>query len=154
MSHIRKQIRDAVKVRLSTVGSLALVDNESRIVREFQSHNLPAALVSVAEAAEREDNNPEGQRVLRRSMQVSVRLCVRDDDEDAEDTLDALTVEAEKALAVSSELGVGSIVGWVYGGASALSPQPVSDGMLLAVTMTYTCAVLTLDSAPETNLYA
>lgn len=154
MAHVRKQLRDAVIARLGTVAAIAGAYPQSRASRAFQNDEFPVALVAVSETASRDGKNPEGQRAIRRSLVVTVRLGIRDDDENAEDVLDACAVETEKALAVSADLGVGSLAGWVYAGTTVIQPYAVSDGMLLAVQLSYTCDVLTLDVAPETNLFA
>ena len=153
-AHVRKQLRDAVKARLETVEGLALVADMSRLARELQPHDLPAALVAVAETAAVEDRNPEGQRALRRTLQVAVKLVGEADLDSVEDELDALAVDVEKALAVSDDLGVGTVVGWSYDGATAVTPEATISGAVLTVTLNYSCAVLTTDVDPTANLYS
>ena len=154
MSHVKQQVRDGVKARLATVTALAGAHNASRLARSLQDNEFPAAFVAVSETASRVDKNPEGQRTFRRDLNVVVKVAVKDEGEDAEDTLDECCVAIEKALVESSSIGLGPLANWAYGGTSLITPDAVEDGLMLSVSLNYTCSVLTLDSAPETNLYA
>jgi len=151
MAHVRTQLRKGVQARLATVAALSGVHDESRIVRGFQQDDFPLALVGVTETVSGVSDS-QGQRVYTRGMSVSIRLCVEDDVENAEDALDGLAVAVEKALLKSSDLGVGKLQQWRLANTSPVTPVAVSEGYMLSQTLTYSCDVMTADSTPETNL--
>lgn len=153
MPHVRTQLRNAIKTRLSTVPSVKGAYNLTRHAREFQSDNFPAALISVTESS---FPNPGGfiaERPVTRRYKIDIQIGVDEDTVDAEDVIDSVCVDIEKAL-TKPDFGIGKITNWTYAGTSAIDAQPTASGVLLVETVTYTCEIQTLDSAPDINLYA
>lgn len=150
MPHVKTQVRNGVKSRLSTLPSLAgRSHNASRQARSFQSNDFPLALVSTSEVA----SYPAGDETVQRNLVIAITLGVRDDEEDAEDLLDELSVEVEATLKLPSSVGVGKLMLWRYDGSSPISQQPVMDGVMLSQTMTYSCSVLTRRGVADQNLH-
>ena len=152
MPHVRTQLRNAIKTRLSTVPSVKGAYNMTRHARDFQADNYPAALIAVTEASSPNPGGLIGQRPVTRRYKIDIQIGVDEDEVDAEDIIDSVCVDVEKAL-VLPPAGIGQISNWAYSGTTAIDGQPTSGGMLLVETMTYTCEIQTLDSAPDTNLH-
>jgi hypothetical protein len=147
--HVTKQVRDAVKERLSdAVPALATVAGMGRLQSPFQDHELPAACVDVQEsvAIGASDLGP-GARQLERMLNVTVRIATRD----AEDEIDELRVAVEKAMVMPSDLSLsGSLREWRFVGTTGIGIQQVGDGWVYAKTMGWAGVVKTSDSDPET----
>ncbi len=152
MPHVRTQLRNALRTRLSTVPSIKSAHNMSRHAREFQSDNYPVALVSVVETSAPNPGGLIGERPVTRSYRISVQIGVDEESVDAEDIIDGVCVDVEKALVLPPS-GIGRITNWAYGGTSAIDGQPTASGALLVENMTYTCDIQTLDGAPDINLH-
>ncbi|WP_107675019.1 hypothetical protein [Agrobacterium sp. LAD9] len=154
MPHVRTQLRNAVKTRLSTVPSIKGAHNMSRHGRDFQTSNFPVGLVAVTEASTPNPGHPTvGDRPVTRRYRVDIQIGVHEDEADAEDIIESACCDVEKAF-VKPDFGFGGVNKWIYTGTTAIDGQPTSSGMLLVETMTYTCEIQTLDSAPDINLYA
>jgi len=153
MTHVRKQVRDGVKGVLKTLPALSSVHSESRLYRSAQRTEFPMALVSVSENVELADRNPVGNRVLQRNMNIVVTLAVRDSNEDAEDLLDGLAADVEKALLMPSSVGAGKLMHWRFTGAGAMTGEPTGDGVIVVQPLNFSCSILTRDSDPTTNLH-
>lgn len=151
MPHVRTQLRNAVKTRLTTVPSLKGVHNMTRHLRGFQSDNYPAVLVAVEETSSGAPGSFEGSRPVTRDYRVHLHL-VLDDVVDAEDTIDAVSVDVEKAM-VSSAFGIGAVQNWRYEGTSAVAAQPTEDSTLITQTLLYSGSIQTLDAEPDRNLH-
>lgn len=152
MPHVRTQLRNAVKTRLSTVSALKGAHNMSRLLRTFQEDNLPAALVAVSENVTQSPGSMIGQQPQTRSYTIHVRLGV-EGDEDVEERLEQIAVDVEKAM-LKPDFGIGKITNWRYAGASDMNPDDIECGILCSQVLTYTADILTLDSAPDQNLHA
>ncbi len=152
MPHVRTQLRNAIKTRLSTVPSVKGAHNMTRHARDFQSDNFPAALVAVTESSSPNSGGLIGERPVTRRYKVDIQIGVDEDAVDAEDIIDAVCVDVEKAF-VTPDFGIGKVTNWAYAGTTAIDAQPTSSGVLLVETMTYTCDIQTLDSSPDTNLH-
>lgn len=152
MPHVRTQLRNAVKTRLSTIPSIKGAYNASRHFRDYQSDNFPAALVAVMETSAPQPGGLVGERPVTRSYRIQIQIGVDVDEPDAEDILDAVALDVEKAF-VKPELGIGKVANWVYTGTSAIDGQATESGLLLVQTLTYTAEIQTLDSAPDRNLH-
>ncbi|TBY57980.1 hypothetical protein E0H39_29635 [Rhizobium leguminosarum bv. viciae] len=151
MPHVRTQLRNAVKTRLSTVPSLKGVYNMTRHLRGFQSDNLPAVLVAVEETSSAAPGSFEGARPVTRDYRVHLQV-VLDDIGDAEDAIDAVCVDVEKAM-VSSAFGIGAVQKWKYEATSAVVAQPTEDSTLITQTLLYSGSIQTLDAEPDRNLH-
>lgn len=151
MPHVRTQLRNAVKTRLSTVPSLKGVHNMTRHLRGFQSDNLPAVLVAVEETSSSAPGSFEGARPVTRDYRVHLQV-VLDDIGDAEDAIDAVCVDVEKAM-VSSAFGIGAVTNWRYEATSAVVAQPTEDSTLITQTLLYSGSIQTLDAEPDRNLH-
>ena len=143
MPHVRTQLRNAVRTRLSTVPSIKGAHNMTRHERKFQPDNFPAAFVAIAEEA----TPSPGSR-----YKIAVQVAVESNTGDAEDVIDAVCVDIEKAL-VKPDLGIGKITNWGYAGTTSIDAQPTEDGLLLVETLHYSCDIQTLDSSPDRNLH-
>ncbi|MDX1216312.1 hypothetical protein GOL99_12280 [Sinorhizobium medicae] len=152
MPHVRTQLRNAIKTRLSTVPSVKGAHNMTRHARDFQSDNFPAALVAVTESSSPNSGGLIGERPVTRRYKVDIQIGVDEDAVDAEDIIDAVCVDVEKAF-VMPDFGIGKVTNWAYAGTTAIDAQPTSSGVLLVETMTYTCDIQTLDSSPDINLH-
>jgi hypothetical protein len=152
MPHVRTQLRNAVKTRLSTVASLKSAQNMSRLLRPFQDDNLPIALVAVSENVTQSAGSMIGQQPQTRSYTIHVRLGVEGDAE-VEDRLEQIAVDVEKAL-LRPDFGIGRISSWKYAGAEDLAPAEIDCGILCSQNLTYTADIMTLDAEPDRNLYA
>jgi hypothetical protein len=152
MSHVRTQLRNAVKTRLSTVPAIKAAHNMTRLGRDFQDDNFPIALVAISETSSVNPGGLVGERPVTRSYKIDIQIGVAEDEVDAEDIIDAVCVDVEKAF-VKPDLGIGKITNWRYSGTSAIDGQPTATGMLLTETLTYTCDIQTLDAAPDQNLH-
>lgn len=153
MPHVRTQLRNAIKTRLSTVPSIKGAYNMTRHARDFQTDNLPAALVAITEASLPNPGGLIGERPVTRRYKIDIQVGVEEDTVDAEDVIDAVCVDVEKALTMP-DFGIGKITNWAYAGTSAIDAQPTASGLLLVETVTYTCEIQTLDSAPDINLHS
>jgi len=151
MPHVRTQLRNAIKTRLSTVSSIKAAHNMSRLLRPFQDDNFPVALVAVSENVTQSPGSMIGQQPQTRSYTIHVRLGV-EGDEDVEERLEQLAVEVEKAM-LRPDFGIGRITNWRYGGAEDLSPVEIDCGLLCSQVLTFGGDIMTLDSAPDTNLH-
>lgn len=152
MPHVRTQLRNAVKTRLSTVPSLKGVHNMTRHLRDFQTDNFPAALVAIEETSAAAPGSFEGSRPVTRDYRVHLQI-VLDDIGDAEDEIDAVCVDIEKAM-VSSSFGIGAVLNWRYEATSAVAAQPTEDGTLITQTLLYAGSIQTLDAEPDRNLHS
>ncbi|MBB3521001.1 hypothetical protein [Rhizobium sp. BK456] len=152
MPHVRTQLRNAVKTRLSTVPSIKSAQNASRFLRKFQDDNLPIALVGVSETVTQAAGSMIGQQPQTRSYTIHVRLGVHGDD-DVEDRLEQIAVDVEKAL-LFPVTGIGKISNWKYAGAEDLAPAEIECGILCSQLLTYTADIWTLDAEPDRNLHA
>ncbi len=152
MPHVRTQLRNAIKTRLSTVPSVKGAHNMTRHARDFQSDNFPVALVAVTESSSPNPGGLIGERPVTRRYKIDIQIGVDEDAVDAEDIIDAVCVDVEKAF-VKPDFGIGKVTGWAYAGTSAIDAQPTASGILLVETMTYTCDIQTLDSSPDINLH-
>lgn len=152
MPHVRTQLRNAVKTRLSTVSSLKSAQNMSRMLRKFQDDNLPIALVAVSENVTQSPGSMIGQQPQTRSYTIHVRLGV-EGDEDVEDRLEQIAVDVEKAM-LKPDFGIGKVTNWRYAGAGDLNPEEIDCGLLCSQLLTYTADIMTLDAEPDRNLHA
>ncbi|MDR6664030.1 hypothetical protein [Rhizobium sp. 1399] len=152
MPHVRTQLRNAVKTRLSTIPSIKGAHNMSRHFRDYQHDNFPAALVAVMETSTPQPGGLIGERPVTRSYRIQIQIGVDVDEPDAEDILDAVGLDVEKAF-VSPELGIGKVANWVYTGTSAIDGQPTESGFMLTQTLSYTAEIQTLDASPDINLH-
>lgn len=154
--HVKAQVRKAIQSRLvSAVPALeGRVHGYARLGRDFQDDNLPAAIVVVGEVIDPRDSGLIGNREVTRNLTVAVRLCVKAADEDAEDQLDALTVDVEKALVNGAKATGLKLALWKPRGAEqpSFAESGSEAGTLVGVTITYSCSVTTPDSAPDTNI--
>lgn len=153
MPHVRTQLRNAVKTRLSTIPSIKGAYNMTRHARDFQADNYPAALIAVTEASSPNPGGFIGERPVTRRYKIDIQIGVDEDTVDAEDVIDSVCVDIEKAL-TKPDFGIGKITNWTYAGTSAIDAQPTASGVLLVETVTYTCEIQTLDSAPDQNLHS
>ena len=92
MSHIRKQIRDAVAAQLSALGGVHVAR-----VHPIREAELPVFLVYTG--AERDRG--QGFNALERAVEIIVELAWLATDTTLDDTLDALLVQVEQALPAS-----------------------------------------------------
>ncbi len=77
MPHVRTQLRNAVKKRLSTVPSIKGAHNMSRHGRDFQTSSFRFALVAVTEASTPNPGNPAvGERPVTRRYRVDIQIGV------------------------------------------------------------------------------
>lgn len=101
MAHVRKQVRDWLKAALKgspEAGDRVEVRRALPLGKDFQ----PTLLLSIG--AERVAEVATG-GVQSRIVEVRVTACVKDDSEDGEDTLDALSVFVERVFANDPSLG-------------------------------------------------
>lgn len=151
MAHVRTQLRNAVIARLKTVSSVAIACSRLRLTRQVQGDEFPIAAVAVTEAGSPVGRGAPGQRPVRRDFSVRVQLAT-ELAEGADDLLDAIAVDVEKALADPSGLGVGSLTDWAYVGTGDIDGDAAEAG-LAVIALNWRCAMTTLDSDPETNLH-
>lgn len=156
MTHVRTQLRNAVKARLEAQLDGVRVHNASRMARPFQKNEFPLVMIAVAESALPVDGNPVGSRLLDRSMIVSINVALVEHVA-VEDEIDALCGRIEVALAMPSQLGIGKLIAWRYAGVSAPSIEAIEEGKdsySISQTITFTCSIQTADTDPTINVKA
>lgn len=151
MPHVRTQLRNAVKTRLSTVPALKSAQNMSRMLRDFQTDSFPIAMVAVSENVTQSPGSMIGQQPQTRSYTIHVRLGVTAADE-VEDRLEQIAVDVEKAM-LQPDFGIGKITNWRYAGGGDLNPEDINCGTLCSQVLTYTADIMTLDAEPDRNLH-
>jgi len=152
MPHVRTQLRNAVKTRLSTVSSLKGAHNITRLERGFQADNFPVALIAISESGATQPGSFEGSKPVTRSYQIAIEVAVQEEMADPEDALDAVCLDIEKAM-TSSEFGIGAVQNWRYLETSPVHDRPTASGSLIAQTIIYSGEIQTLDSEPDRNLH-
>lgn len=151
-AHLRTKLRNAVKARLESSGAFETVCGDFWLAGQWQQEEFPAAAVSVLEASRTRDTGGEyGERETQRDFVVRVLVGLQIANFQADDELDALAMEAEKALVDPDELGIGALAGWEYAGADEPVAKLASLG-IAALPITWRCSVYTTDGNPETNL--
>lgn len=145
MSHVRKQLRDAVIAALNS--NVAALGNRAEGVRGFMRNleRLPAAEVSTP-GEQVEGETMDG--VLARNIELVVTLYVAGDA--VEDQCDALAVETEKAIYADAD---------VMGMVSDITPESMSFEMqgegekrIARMEMSWAAVVQTLEDDPETAI--
>ncbi|MGR3495216.1 hypothetical protein [Citreimonas sp.] len=145
MSHVRKQLRDAVIAALNS--GVAALNNRAEGVRGFMRNldRLPAAEISTP-GEQTEGETMDG--LLARNIELVVTLYVAGDS--VEDQCDALAVQAEKAI-----YGDATVMGMV----SELTPESMSFEMqgegekrIARMEMSWAAVVRTFENDPETAI--
>lgn len=144
MSHIRKQLRDAVKGALSPgypgrVGGL----------RGFSRGraDLPAIEISTpSEAAERIDD--DGGMLRRIGLEARIVFATAAASSDLEDGIDAIAADVEEA--VYSVAAASSFRASVLGFETALDMGDPAEARPAALVITFSVQVLSDEGAPET----
>lgn len=102
MAHVRRQIREAVKTRLAGRTPAGANVFENRLLR-IPEGKLPAITIGTADERSERSQWDECGHVLARTVEVVVELHVQHSE--AEDRLDAIAVDVERALAEDETLG-------------------------------------------------
>ncbi|WP_428427321.1 hypothetical protein [Pararhizobium sp.] len=139
--------------KLEAVSVINSVYASSRLFRKFQTDNFPMALIGIAETSTPTTGSFPGSKPIERRLVISIQIGVEEAVDDAEDILDEACVAVEKALCVP-DIGIKGVQDWSYDGTTRVIGQPSASGLLLTQTLTYSCTIRTLDSAPDKNLSA
>lgn len=146
MAHVRKQVRDWFKTNLvgsDDAGSRVEVRRTLPLADDFQ----PTWLVSIVDEVSEDISNDGTQR---RTIRVKATAVVKGDSEAGEDTLDALGVYAEHAVAADPTLG-GAASTCEYEGAE-LDFTGDGERTLCTASFTFAATVLTARNNVETAL--
>jgi hypothetical protein len=152
MPHVRTQLRNAIKTRLTTVPAIKAAYNVSRLNRKFQSHNFPLALVNADEVVTQSPGSFPGQQPQTRTYKVEIQLAAIDEDNDPEAIVDAIAVDVEKAF-VRPDFGIGKVTNWRLISSATGDGASLECGDIVSQMLTYTADIMTLDSAPDRNLH-
>lgn len=152
MPHVRTQLRNAIKTRLTTVPAIRAAYNLSRLNRKFQSHNFPLAVVNADEVVTQSPGSFPGQQPQTRTYKVDIQIVAIDEEDDPEAVLDAIAVDVEKAF-VRPDFGIGKVTNWRLVSSGTADSASLECGDIISQMLTYTGDIQTLDSAPEQNLH-
>lgn len=105
MAHVNQQVRDEFATRLGTVGGLTSVFSNRGA--DLYDDVMPAAVIeTVDDQVSRESKGFIGEPALqKRVIDVSVVVVASGAMADIDDTLDALRVDIEEAIATDEDLG-------------------------------------------------
>ncbi|GMB82775.1 hypothetical protein NN6n1_35580 [Shinella zoogloeoides] len=153
MPHVRTQLRNAVKTRLTTVPAIRGAYNVSRLNRKFQSHNFPLAVVNADEVVTQSPGSFPGQQPQTRTYKVDIQIVTIDEDDDPESVVDAIAVDIEKAF-VRPDFGIGKVTNWRLVSSGTADSASLECGDIISQLLTYTGDIMTLDSAPDQNIHS
>ena len=142
MSHIRKQVRDAVSAALTAAGLSVSASRAWPVQRE----QLPLVLVYVREEELEPVDMGGGDRALRRRMSVHIE-ALAEASETVDDDLDALGVQIERALAMDRTLG--GVTHDLVPESASLSMDADGERVFGALRMEYIAAACTAMNEPE-----
>lgn len=155
MPHLRTQIRDAVIARLKAgvPGVDGRVHGRTRLLRQFQPHDIPTILVRVDEVAPTIVTRVPP-RAMRRMLMVSVDalVAIEDDAGDIDAALDDLGTDIEAALSKDS-FSPAAADDWRMAGAT-VGPMAGVDDTYAALSVTYACSLTAVEGDPTTSVFA
>lgn len=147
MSHVRKQVRDALVATLTGLPSTGSRVSANRSLPLTKGAGLSLAVRVASEASEDLSMGRMQARVMTLVLAVSGKAATEDDLADA---LDASAVEIERTLALSPTLGT-LVQDLTYRGAEfVLSAE--GETISGALALTYEATVYTAANNPETAL--
>jgi len=150
--HVKTQLRDGIEAHLrSAVPALNTVCSSVRTLREVQSHEYPAAALTVTETAETIGGGPVDQRPIKRTMRVTIALADQLVDIDTiEAHLEAIQADIEAALQSSEPFGVLGVKDWGYVGSESV--EVAIEANLGVQPISYICFITTKPGQPDTAI--
>ncbi|WP_027489231.1 hypothetical protein [Allorhizobium undicola] len=151
--HIITQIRRAFKQLLSDAAGEEHVHNLSRLATGgFQSNQYPLVILAVTDTLQSDQEHG----IDRVEIAVDIKISERTSIANPEESIDAMRLRLQKALADRGDLGFGKYYNWRVGSLSAPDFEPMSDhpdsiAISAVMPVSFTLSVPTADYSRNLN---
>ncbi len=152
--HIITQIRRAFKQLLSDAVGEEHIHYLSRLATGgFQSDQYPLVVLAVTDTLTTDQEHGIDQLIVSVDLKISERTSISN----PEDSIDAMRLQLQRALANRGDLGFGKYYNWRVGSLSVPEFEPVSDhqdslALAAVLPITFTLSVPTADYSKNLNL--